>query len=80
MNRAEVLEKISTICKDVFEDDNLVITEDTTANDVENWDSLTHLTLTNEIEEEFDIEFTLDELNKSKNIGELLDAVIRHLS
>ena len=79
MNRDEVFEKIVEICKDVFEDDALVITETTTADDVENWDSLSHLSLINEIEGALNIEFTLDEASKSKNIGELLDAAMRHL-
>ena len=54
----------------------MIINDTTTANDVEAWDSLTHLSLMNELEVEFKVEFTLDEISKSKCIGELVDAVL----
>lgn len=79
MNRNEVFEKVVDICKDIFEDEELVITEETTADDVDNWDSLTHLTLVNELEQSFNIEFTLDEVNNSNNLGELVDAIMKHI-
>lgn len=79
MNRTEVFEKIKDICKDVFEDDSLVLCEASTAKDVEGWDSLTHLSLVNELEETFDVAFTLDEITGSKNLGELLNALMRHI-
>ena len=79
MERSEVLEKVTEICREVFEVDDLVITEETTANDVEAWDSLTHLSLINEIEEAYDVAFTLDEVTGSKNVGELITALIKHI-
>lgn len=79
MDRAEVFEKMKDICKDVFEDDSLVLEETTTAKDVEGWDSLTHLSLMNELEEAFDVAFTLDETIESRNLGDLLNALMKHL-
>ena len=79
MERSEVFEKVTEICREVFEVDDLVITEETTANDVEAWDSLTHLSLINEIEEAYDVAFTLDEVTGSKNVGELITALIKHI-
>lgn len=79
MGRKDIFEKINEICRDVFEEDDLVVTDVTTAEDVEGWDSLTHLTLISEIENEFDVKFTMGEIQKSKNVGELVDALIRHL-
>ena len=79
MDRNEVLEKLTEICRDVFDDENLVISEKTTAADVEGWDSLTHLSLVNELEESYEIAFTLDEVTGSKNIGELLNALMKHI-
>lgn len=79
MDRRIVFEKVSDVCRDVFEDENLAITDETTADDIEEWDSLTHLSLIDEIEQEYDIAFTLDETTKSKNIGELVDATIKHI-
>jgi len=79
MNRNEVFGKMSDICRDVFDDDSLVITEAMTAADVEGWDSLTHLSLVNELEEVFDIAFTLDEVTGSKSLGDLLTALMKHI-
>lgn len=75
MTRAEIMEKITEICKDVFEDDAVVITEETTAADVDGWDSLAHLSLMNEIEEAFDVEFMLDEVIGAEKIGDLVDII-----
>lgn len=79
MERSEVFEKLTYICRDVFDDESLVITESTTAADVGGWDSLTHLSLVNELEEAYEIAFTLDEVTGSKNIGELMNALIKHI-
>ena len=79
MEREEIFNKITEICRDVFDDSELVVSEKTTAADVAGWDSLTHLSLVSELEAFYGIEFLLDEVNSSKNLGELLNAVIRHL-
>lgn len=80
MTREEVFEKINELFRDVFENDSLVITETTTAKDVAGWDSLTHLSLMTDIEAEFDITFMLSEVQGSKNVGELVNAIMKHLS
>ncbi len=79
MERNEVFEKMAEICKDVFDDDSLVITELTTATEVEGWDSLTHLSLINELEQTYGVAFTLGEVTESKNLGELLTALMKHI-
>ncbi len=79
MDRNEVFERMRDICRDVFDDDSLILTETDTAADVEGWDSLAHLSLVNELEEAFDITFTLDEVTGSKNLGELLTALMKHI-
>ena len=58
MTREEVMEKVCEIARDIFDDDELVLEDDTVASDVDGWDSLTHLSLMNEIEEEFGIRTT----------------------
>lgn len=80
MNRKEVLEKMAEICKDVFEDDSLVITEELSAADVEDWDSLAHMSLVNELGKTFGVKFTLEEVAECTKIGDLLDALMKHLS
>ncbi len=79
MERKEALEAITEIGKDVFDEPNLVITEETTAADVDGWDSLTHLSLIDELEEKYNISFSLAEVTGSKNVGELVTALIKHV-
>ena len=78
--RKEVLEKMAEICKDVFEDESLIITEELSAADVEDWDSLAHMSLVNELGKTFGVTFTLEEVAECTRIGDLLDALMKHLS
>ncbi len=73
MTRNEILEKVTAIFRDVFDDDTIVIGEGTTAADIEDWDSLTHITLVSEIEDAFDFKFSMKDVLGMKNVGEMLD-------
>lgn len=79
MNRQGILEKINEILRDIFEDDTLVITEETTAKDVEGWDSLRHITIIENVEDEFDMRFTMMQVNGMKNVGEMLDIIEKQI-
>ena len=80
MDRKEIFDKVKAICRDVFENEELELTEESDANEIEEWDSITHLNLISDMEEEFRVSFTLEEISNAKNLGELVDALIRHLS
>ena len=80
MSREEIYERLNEIACDVFEEENLQLNDETTADDVDGWDSLTHLGFVNEIEIEFGIKFTLAEIRNFKNVGELVDTVEKHLA
>ena len=73
MTREEILEKATAIFRDVFDDESIVLTEETTAADIEDWDSLMHITLVNEIEEAFGYKFGMKEVLGMKNVGEMCD-------
>ena len=75
MNRNEIIEKLTAIFHDVFSDNTIVLCDDMTASDVENWDSLTHMFMITKVEEVFDIKFKLRELNKLKNVGDLCNTI-----
>lgn len=79
MERSEVLTKVIDICKDVFENDDLILTETSSADDVEEWDSLSHLSLISDVEDEFSVKLTLEEISSAKNLGELVSAIMRHI-
>ena len=59
MSREEILSKVNDVFHDVFDDDSIVVTESTTADDVEDWDSLMHITLISEIESAFGMKFQM---------------------
>ena len=75
MNRTEIFEKLTEIFRDVFDDDSITISETTTAADIEDWDSLTHITLLATVEDEFDVKFSMKAVQGLKNVGELADLV-----
>lgn len=75
MSREEILEKVSEVLSEIFDNPGLVIGEETTAADVEGWDSLRHITVIEEIEDAFDIRFSMKEVNGMKNIGEMIDII-----
>lgn len=78
MDREEIFETLTEICKDVFDVDEIELTDDTTADDIEEWDSLTHLSLINEVEMEYGFKFTMAEIQQLKNVGDLVDTIIKH--
>lgn len=79
VNRADVMRTVTEIARDVFERPRFKLKEEMSAADVEGWDSLTHLALISDIEDEYGIKFTLTELSELKNIGEMIDTIMRHL-
>jgi acyl carrier protein len=74
------LEILNETFKQVFGDNTLRITTDTTAKDVEDWDSLTHINLIVAIEARFKIRFSQKELLNQRNVGDLIADIDRHLS
>jgi acyl carrier protein len=68
-------ERIQIVFRDIFDDDSIVLRDDMTAADVENWDSLNHIDMIVAIESEFKIRFTTAEVTSLKNVGELMALV-----
>jgi acyl carrier protein len=79
MTREEVFEKINEVFRDVFEDDDITVTDATTAADIEDWDSLEHINLVNAIEQEFGIKFNMGQIVSMKNVGEMADIIMSKL-
>ena len=72
---AKIIDKVQEIFRDIFDDDELTVTEETTADDIEEWDSLNHINLVNAIEKEYKIRFALGELQSMKNVGEMIHLI-----
>lgn len=79
MNRKELFERLNKVFRDVFDDDSICVNEDTTAEDIEDWDSLEHITLIVAIEKEFSIRFSMGEANKFKNVGEMANIILSRI-
>lgn len=72
MEKSEIIEKLTSVFHEVFNDNTIVLRDDMTAADVENWDSLTHMMMITKVEEVFSIRFKLKELNRLKMVGDLV--------
>lgn len=70
-----MLARVREIMVDVFDDDDLVITPETTADDVEEWDSLSHIRLIVAVERAFGIKFANAEIESLENVGDLIGAI-----
>jgi acyl carrier protein len=66
----ETYEKLTAIFRDVFDEDDLSLTPETTADDVDGWDSLTHIRLVLAVSKAFGVKFSASEIGNLKNVGE----------
>lgn len=79
MTHVEIMEKLQPIFRDIFDDDEITLTDYTAADDIEDWDSLAHMQLISAVEEAFEIEFNIGEINSFANVGEMVDSIGKHL-
>lgn len=77
MNEQQIFDAVQNIFRDNFDDDSLVLTRETTADDIEDWDSLEQINLLTAMEKKFGLKFRLDDVRDLKNVGDLLDLIER---
>jgi len=75
MEKSTIIEKLTLIFHDVFGDNSIILRDDMTSSDVDNWDSLTHMLMITKVEEEFGVKFKLKELNKLRMVGDLIATI-----
>lgn len=75
MERSDILSKVQEVFRDELEVEDLVLTDETTADDVEEWDSLSHVQLVVALEKAFGIKFTSREILSWDNVGDLVDCI-----
>jgi acyl carrier protein len=80
MDKSEILKTVNDVFIDVLDDKNIVLTYETTANDVEEWDSLNHIQLVVAIEKQFGIRFTSQEIQSWNNVGELINSISNRIN
>ena len=80
MSNEEIHRRLTEIFRDVLDRDSIVLARDTTAADIEEWDSLNHISLIVVIEKEFHIQLKLAEIKLLQNVGDMLDLIEEKIS
>jgi len=75
MDKKEIMEKLQEVFREVFDNDEIVISETTVAEDIEEWDSLAHIQLATRIQEVFNITLGGKEIMSWEDVGEMVDAI-----
>ena len=69
------MEQLNSVFTDVLDEGSIQLTESNTADDVEGWDSLTHVQLVVAVEKKFGMRFSAKEIQSWKNVGEMIDSI-----
>ncbi len=80
MTRESIYEKLNEVFQDVFDDDSITVNAETTADDIEDWDSLEHINLVSAVEKTFGVKFTMAQVVGMKNVGEMVDVILAAIS
>lgn len=80
MQKEEIIKAVQDVFIDVLEDDDIVLSYNTTADDIEDWDSLNNILLIVDIEKKFKLKFKLEEIHSFKNVGEMCDYIFNKVN
>lgn len=70
-----IYERLNKVFRKVFDDESITVKAKTTANDIEDWDSLEHINLIAAVEREFKVKFSMKQVSSMKNVGEMVDII-----
>jgi len=76
MTREEVFERLNKVFREILDDDTIELQDDTTADDVDGWDSFEHINLVVGVEEEFNMKIPMGKVVTMKNVGEMVDIIL----
>lgn len=71
----DILNKLQEIFRDVFDDETIVLTNETTQDDIGDWDSLAQISLIVAIRKDFKIDFSMEEMGNLKSVGEIIKKI-----
>lgn len=77
MTREEVFERLNKVFQEVFDDETIEVNDDTTSEDIDDWDSFEHINLIVAVEEEFSIKIPMRKVVTMKNVGEMADIILQ---
>ncbi len=75
MDTKTIYSRLNKVFADVFDDDSIEVGPATTADDIDDWDSLEHITLISAVEREFGMKFKMGEISSMKNVGEMAQII-----
>lgn len=75
MNRNIILEKLTEIFRDVLDNEEIVLSEETTADDIEGWDSLNHINIIASVEIDFDVKFEMSTYASMKKVADIINYI-----
>ena len=76
MTREEAYERLTQVFRDVFDDEDIVLCDETTSDDIEDWDSFEHINLVVAVEDEFSFKIPMGKVITMKNVGEMVDIIL----
>lgn len=76
MTREEVYKRLTGVFRDVFDDEGIEINDETTADDIDDWDSFEHINLVVAVEDEFSFKIPMGKVVTMKNVGEMVDIIL----
>lgn len=79
MKRDDILEKLNEIFRSVFDDESIILSDETTPNDIEDWDSLEQINIINAVQSEFKISLSIDEALSLLRVGDFVDCILNKL-
>lgn len=80
MTREAILKELEVIFRDIFDNDDIVLTDATNSDDIEDWDSLEQINLLVAIEKKFNLKFKLDEVSNLANVGDMVSLIEKLLA
>ena len=79
-NRDEILSRLTRVFYEIFDDESIILSNEMTAKDIEEWDSLNHITLVLAVEKEFGVLLNAAEVGTLENVGQMLDLLVARAS
>lgn len=77
MTEEKIYEMLDEVFQDVFDDEDIHVNAQTTAADIEDWDSLEHINLVVAVENKFGLKFNMGEVVEMKNVGEMVESILK---
>jgi len=80
MNEKAILQALNEVFIEVLDDEDIVLTYETDADDIEDWDSLSHIQLIVSVEKHFHVQFKTQEVQEFANVGSICNAILNHMA